>query len=495
MPRLLALALPVLLLAASAARAQTTYTVTKVEDTDDGSCDADCSLREALAAADAGPDSDTIVFDPALAGQTITLKLGELRILQSVRIDGEDLGVVVSGNDASRVFHIGEQLSLEPTAELAGLTITGGRTAIGGAGVWIEDGTVKLDRCVVEDNTAEGDFAQGGGVYSSSGWLTVDSCAIRGNMSEGDGGGLAIWHGAGVIRNSTFSENDADDFGGGIYAAILGSAALVVENTTLTGNSAGSGGGIYQDYPSTGVTVMNCTITQNRTRSDGGGGVYDVAFRNSIVAGNTDAGKPNDCAFSASLGRNVVGLGGDVVCGTVGTDALVAPADVFTLVLDSLLAYHGGPTPTHALLWTEGNPALDIGGTCGPTDQRGFPAPVDGPDADADPACDAGAVEAERDLTAAEPAEPGAASFVLHAPYPNPAASRATLRFDLPVSSQVGLTVYDVLGRAVAVLMDKTLAAGRHEVVFDRSALPGGTYLVRLEAGGHVRARPVTHIR
>ena len=41
--------------------------------------------------------------------------------------------------------------------------------------------------------------------------------------------------------------------------------------------------------------------------------------------------------------------------------------------------------------------------------------------------------------------------------------------------------VYDVLGRQVRVLVEGVRAAGTHEVVFDGSRLPSGTYLVRLE--------------
>ena len=41
-----------------------------------------------------------------------------------------------------------------------------------------------------------------------------------------------------------------------------------------------------------------------------------------------------------------------------------------------MLADNGGPTPTHALLYDAANPALDLGGACGPVDQRGVPAPL-----------------------------------------------------------------------------------------------------------------------
>lgn len=52
-----------LLPAANTAAAPVTYTVTKTADTDDGSCDADCSLREAITAANANSGQDTIAFN------------------------------------------------------------------------------------------------------------------------------------------------------------------------------------------------------------------------------------------------------------------------------------------------------------------------------------------------------------------------------------------------------------------------------------------------
>ena len=79
--------------------------------------------------------------------------------------------------------------------------------------------------------------------------------------------------------------------------------------------------------------------------------------------------------------------------------------------------------------------------------------------------------------------------FVLDAAYPNPFNPSTTIRFSLPESAQVRLVVFDVLGREVRVLVDGTREAGTHEVVFDASDLPGGTYLYRLETpqGGFVR--------
>src|SRR5262245_37755830 len=68
---------PVAVTLSTAPAGAAVFTVTKVTDTNDGVCDADCSLREAIDAADnAVTGADVITVDPALAGQTIVLGSG-----------------------------------------------------------------------------------------------------------------------------------------------------------------------------------------------------------------------------------------------------------------------------------------------------------------------------------------------------------------------------------------------------------------------------------
>jgi hypothetical protein len=80
-------------------------------------------------------------------------------------------------------------------------------------------------------------------------------------------------------------------------------------------------------------------------------------------------------------------------------------------------------------------------------------------------------------------------------PAPNPFRGSATLRFTLPAASAVRLTVYDALGRAVAVLVDEAREAGQHAVAFEAAALPAGVYVARLEAGGQARSQRLTVLR
>ena len=65
----------------------------------------------------------------------------------------------------------------------------------------------------------------------------------------------------------------------------------------------------------------------------------------------------------------------------------------------------------------------------------------------------------------------------------------------LDESGAVRLTVYDLLGRAVATLADGTVSAGRHRTSLDAAALAPGPYVVRLEAAGTAVARRLTVVR
>ncbi len=78
-------------------------------------------------------------------------------------------------------------------------------------------------------------------------------------------------------------------------------------------------------------------------------------------------------------------------------------------------------------------------------------------------------------------------SFALHSNYPNPFNPETTLRFDVPGRSKVTVTVYDILGKKIAVLADKEYDAGYYQIRWDgrnRSgqAVPAGVYFYRLQA-------------
>ena len=74
--------------------------------------------------------------------------------------------------------------------------------------------------------------------------------------------------------------------------------------------------------------------------------------------------------------------------------------------------------------------------------------------------------------------------FTLDQNYPNPFNPATVIHFTLPTPERVTLSVFDVMGRTVATLVDaQPLGPGTHSVRFDASGLASGVYLYRIEAG------------
>jgi hypothetical protein len=80
---------------------------------------------------------------------------------------------------------------------------------------------------------------------------------------------------------------------------------------------------------------------------------------------------------------------------------------------------------------------------------------------------------------------------------PNPARSRATVRFAVPddaAASGVTMRLYDVMGRQVRTV-ETSAEAGRHEQTLNVSGLASGVYVLRLRAGGQATTRKLTVVR
>jgi hypothetical protein len=73
--------------------------------------------------------------------------------------------------------------------------------------------------------------------------------------------------------------------------------------------------------------------------------------------------------------------------------------------------------------------------------------------------------------------------YTLEQNYPNPFNPSTTIKFMLPKTSNVTLTVFNILGQKVATLFDGRMSAGAQVVQFDATRLSSGVYIYRLEAG------------
>lgn len=88
-------------------------------------------------------------------------------------------------------------------------------------------------------------------------------------------------------------------------------------------------------------------------------------------------------------------------------------------------------------------------------------------------------------------------SFSLHQNYPNPFNSSTKIKFDIShfTGSVVSLSVYDLIGREIAILVNESLSVGEYEVTFDGSGLPSGVYLYKLSAGDYTNTKRMLVIK
>jgi len=292
------------ILTLSIAASAATFTVTKAANSNDGTCDADCSIREAVAAANNG---DTVNFSPSLIGQTFTLGGTEIEVFDDITIDGDIDGVNVaqiSGGNTSRHFfiHPGADVRFRNMTLVSGNGDGANFSGSGGAIHAESGGTVDIDRLSFRSNSA------------------VESGAIRLNGP-----------GTHRITNSSMTNNTA---GNGSALLVTQDGTLYMSNTTISRNDAttpGQGWGAVTVFAGF-VTIRNCTISENDAFRGGGmwigaGGGYSTSIGNSIVAGNTASVEGPDIRYSA----NLTSAGGNLV-----SDDATIPGGVFNQTKDVL---------------------------------------------------------------------------------------------------------------------------------------------------------------
>lgn len=336
-----------------------------VTTTDDElNADGDCSLREAI---DAANVDNVVDACPAGSGaDVITIPAGtynlasQLDIFSDITLVGEGArSTIIDGGTTTRVFQMGAKGDIAVT--MSGLTIQNGAATFG-AGIRALLGvTLTLDGVTIDNNVAQCD---GGGIMSE-GILTISHSAITNNQSL------------------------CTDSGGGI----MSEGQLSLTNVTLSGNFADNGGAIRNDGL---AQLLNVTIYNNEAEIAVGGILNNgsMTITNTIVGASINGNCGGNGTFTSG-GHNIED---EDTCGftdpsdRVNTDPVVGP-----------LQDNGGPTDTHGL--PANSPAVDTGddGACPSDDQRGEPRPADG-DQDGAPACDIGAYE----LQAVPPVAPTA---------------------------------------------------------------------------------------
>jgi CSLREA domain-containing protein len=378
-------------------QASPVYRVTTEADTDDGACDAHCSLREATQASLAAPGA---VLVPA----------GHYAIISPLEFFGGAIHgagmplTIIDGLGQTRVLQQHATSTSAPTYGCHDLTLAHGMTFDDGGAFSGSRGVYAFDRVAVRDSLAGG--SGGGLAIRPETSLSMFDSVVADNVAGKAAGGLYVRsdhfesHANSFVGNTSARSTES---GGGIRSTVL--AELRLYDTTIAGNrAAGEGGGLYIAARATILPVIaNSSIVANTSGPHAvhhGGLVVQgaepdigaIVVTNTVIAGNHTGGpggiaadcaldgpvqlatghdfvqEPNGCTFSAP---------GDVT----GVDPLLLPLDTF-----------GGLLPVAAP--APGSPLIDAGdaAACTAHDALGVSRPMDG-DGDGAATCDIGAVE------------------------------------------------------------------------------------------------------
>ncbi len=459
--------------------------------------------------------------------------------LTGVSVERNSIGTANPGNGGGlHVGGIGEATIMRSTFAT--------NTAAEGAGLWISGGgRLDLSLSTVSGNAATGD---GGGVYDNGngGRIRITDATIAGNTAGGTGGGLVSQNvdaSAFSFTNTIVGDNSAAQGNqcSGVFAV---SGANIIEERAGCTLSEAQGANVIvadallADLMDNGGNTQTHALRANSPAIDAGTSTFSMDQRGFMRVGTADIGAfergaaSPTCAPDAPVAFGDFSAGDDqfVTLTAIGTATTDLTGCTFAVYNNSAQTIGYSDTPNGEVStgrsFRFGEQDSDNGelpnGTLRPT--RGALLLFSGDVTDGDAITDAdlsrivaakvydggsvtlnisgGATPDEQQqlraalgtiFTSIETAS-GPIELALTA-HPNPARQGASVGFGVESTERVVVTVYDMLGRSVAVIADQTYAPGRYTADLDAGRLSAGLYVIRIEAGDRTETTRLTVVR
>lgn len=326
------------------------------------------------------------------------------------------------------------------------------RIAAAGAVVWTTNGVAT---CVSATDQMKPDICSDGAAGVIIAWYDYRSTTTFDIYAQRVGpGGAIVWAVNGVVmnNNSGYDQTDpkivSDGMGGAILSWTDYRTGITADIYAQRVNSTGA-----VQWTATGIIICTAAGDQLRSQlvSDGNNGAY-ITWEDHRNAGNSDI-YAQRIASNAAINWAATGY---AIC-TVGNDQTV-PVIVSNGNLGAVVVWQDYRSGNNADIYEVGFNTTGII-----------------------------AIENNGSLTPDK--------FVLSQNFPNPFNPVTDINYQLPVSSNVKLTVYDLLGRMVAVLVNEQKSAGYHKTKWDASNFPSGVYFYRIEAGPFVSKKKMILIK
>jgi len=424
--------------------------------------------------------SSPIVLNNVISYNTVTYYIAGISIVFNSNPYLE--GNIISNNTAND--GCGGILISDSSPTLVGNVIRENSAAGMSGGVAIQyDSSPVLLNNIICDNTA-GTINGGISVIYGSGTslTTIENCNIYGNTAGTKGGGLDVYDAAVDVRDCTINDNHAGSYGGGVYIEV--SSNINLSYTSIYGNSASIDGGGIEIWTSTPV-ITNCTIYGNE--APGCGSQIDCwsgesAVVNSFVGGNTTNGSVyfntstptfNYCDFYNSDGPDFSGSIPPDLGDIIEVNANGDPCDIFmNIFLDPLFV---DPANNDFHL-TEFSPCIDAGDPESPPDPDGSIVDIGRFYFEPPPGTEDNTIVQTENY--------------LKQNYPNPFNPTTTINYQLPENGKVELTIYNLKGQKVKILVNETLESGNHTVIWNgtddnNKQVSSGIYFYKMKTDNH----------
>lgn len=305
-----------------------TFEVTRTNDPAPNGCKKrDCSLREAVIAANNRNGADAIVLP-----RRATYRLSQAGNLEDESATG-DLDITgrltirhpgkgrakINANGIDRVLHIPVETA---PLTLSKIEVRGGANPGADAGGILADSDVTLLRSWVIRNTAD----DGAGIdMDTDADLVMRRSKVLHNVADDLGGGINGGSGRVIIVGSRVADNtSADDEGGGVDGA--GGTLIRIVDSVIENNTAGADGAGGVDAHAERVVIKRTSIVRNVADGDGGGvfaeDAANIKIDSSVIARNSTVASG--------------GLGGGVYLTSSGTQATVVNSTIAHNTADSL---------------------------------------------------------------------------------------------------------------------------------------------------------------
>jgi len=355
-------------------------------------------------------------------------------------------------------------------------------------GIDFDNSNSAVKNCTIRNNIG----GYSGGIHCFDSDIDITDCLIANNHADACGGGIRIGDSRVVIRDCIFSGNSAN-FGAGIYCEGYDSLCNVtVTNCLIEGNTAGEdGGGVY--FETSIPTIENCTISGNSAQAHGAGIwcrntvptivntiVEGSRLGSAVLIQNSLYTAVTYCDFYDNLEGDFYG---DLPEGLGVVTTLNANGDSCDIFHNIFLdpEFVDPLVGNYHLLAT--SPCIDAGDPTSPLDPDSTIA-------------DIGAFYFDQTMMVPQQLgfwQPTQSGILTN--YPNPFNTSTLINYSLTNASQVELTISNILGQRIAILVSGIQPAGTHHIIWDASRVASGIYFAQLQIQKKSESRKILLIK